>query len=142
MISCSPSLLQIAYKQEGKKTMDWKLKINYWYYTIAVSVKCDPSHRNLPVVDSYMFLFSQYSLFWCKLLYLEKHTNFSMFSPHKNNTMIWSSWLVALSVFLQMQTLRILDFTSETKLWKEKHVADDNWLVLMWWVTYAIAIGL
>ena len=24
---------------------------------------------------------------------------------------------------------------SETKLWKEKHVADDIWLVLMWWVT-------
>ena len=28
------------------------------------------------------------------------------------------------------------NFTSETKLWKQKHVNDDNRLVSMWWVTY------
>ena len=42
-----------------------------------------------------------------------------------------SSWLLLKTWNLQ----NIIEFISTVKVWKEKHVAGENWSVSMWWVT-------
>ena len=66
--------------------------------------------------------------------------NDCVFKEYTSFTQKWSKdltkFISGMECIFIMQTMIVPYFTSETKLGKEKHVADDNSLVLLWWVTY------
>ena len=93
---------------------------------------CNPSHWNQPVVASYT---------WSPFLSLDlADVNYMIFEHsrflHKaNNYRNCLSWLQFTNFHIINQWVFIAFYCRiypNYELWKEKHVAHDNWLVSMW----------
>ena len=112
-----------------KHKYSWsKLNLIAQILTVGPILWCPLSHRKLPVVVNYMFLFSYFS-FW--------HKWWTFYCLHFVKKTIENRWSTRTSSFRLCVNLSwyACHLHQKNEFWTEKHVTDDNWYVSMWWVT-------